>query len=302
MRRGFGKTIFDRATLIGLGAIAAGVLILALPGTSAAFHGARLFGIPVEPITTELGNAFVIAGLLSLTLERVLVGRLTEDVRSGVEAYYLTYGLPKEFGDEVMYVRDVQLARKDYVVRIRMWNHEKLPEKVYVEFHVSYTVINFANEDVVYQHHMVIEEVGEDTARIVRASRTGADLSDECVIDVPGTKIDHPVRVRPNARDPRNKFEYVIRKVFAREYGSDYLIMSMPAVGVEVMLEEKPDDIDFEVLIAHRARDEIHAMPEAAPRIWRLDRAFFPGMGVGLEWKKKPPTQIEPGAVSGGQA
>jgi hypothetical protein len=290
------RWLFDRATLIGLGAAVAGVVIMTLSKT---LHDATIAGVRIEPIVSELGGAFLIAGLLALTLERVLVTRLTEEVRSGVEAYYLTYGLPKEFGDEVIYVREVRLARKDYIVRVRIRNHETLDDKVHVEIHVSYTVINFSNEEIEYRQLMAIEEVGEDTARIVRASRTGADLSSERVMEMPGAKVDEVVRVRPNARDPRNRIEYLVRKVFAKAYGSDWLILSQPAVNVHLMLDEKPDDLDFEVTIGHRAQN---ALKTDGTRFWRLDKAFFPGASINFEWKKKPPAVPEPGAISGGRA
>jgi hypothetical protein len=227
-----------------------------------------------------------------MTLEKVLVRRLTEDVRSGVEAYYLTYGLPKEFGDEVMYVRDVKLVRKDYTVRVRIWDHETEAENVNVEIQVSYTVINYSTEDQEYHQRMEVDQPEAGTARIVRISRGGADLSDERVRESPGSKVNDLLHVRPNSKDPHNTFDYVVRKVFARQYGSDVVIMSMPAVNMRLTLEEIPEDLAFDVTIGHRAHRDVKAMPEADPRMWRLDKAFFPGAGIGIVWwKKKPPAE-----------
>jgi hypothetical protein len=290
----------DHGTRLGLATMAGGVVLVVLAST--ALVGWRIFKIPTGPIVAELGGACLIAGVLSLTLERVLVSRLTEEVRAGVEAYYLTYGLPKEFGDEVLYVRDVRLARKDYHVRIRIWDHEANADKVHVEFDVSYAVINFSDQHTDYHQKMVIEETGEDSARIVRITRTGADLSNECVTEVRGSMFDEIVRVRPNAKDPRNRLSYVVHKTFAKEFGFDVLLMSLPAVNVEVALDEKPEDMVFEVSIGHRDRDAITAVPADSPRMWRLDRAFFPGSCVVFEWKKKPPVAERPGApISDGQ-
>ena len=290
----------DKAFLLGAAASVFGIALMAVPHVGWFPIKMHVLGVPLETLLEELGSAFLIAGLLALSLERILVSRLTRDVAHGVEVYYLTYGLPTEFADEVMYVRDLKWVRKDYV--LRCWLRSLDADRVTAQFQVSFTVVNYSSESIKVEQAVEIEEVGEEPNQhqIVKISRTGADITDEdaCVLYNCGTKYRGTAAVRPNKVDPHNTFEYVVKKVFPKRYYSETFVFRHPVVNVRVVLEEVPDDIDFEVSIGHRSFKEVQTMPVGQPRTWILDRAFFPGAGVLLEWKKKPPVAFAPEASS----
>lgn len=281
---------------IALALFIVGALLMSAPHATW-FETGTFLTIPRDTLARvieELGGAFVIAALLAVTVDQVFVTRLTREVAHGVEAYYLTYNLPEEFAEEVMYVRDVRSVRKNYT--IRCWFREADADHISAEFIVSYTVVNFSSDNVTVTQRMQIEEIDADPRRhqIARVSHTGADLTHQHVVDVAGTRYEERVVVAPNAKDPRNNFDHFVRKTFPRSYYSETFIFNEPVLNVRVVLEEIPEDFIFEVTIGHRSAEKVTALPSDNPRSWSLDRAFFPGSGVLLEWKPKPkpPAQI----------
>jgi len=287
---------------LGLLSIFLGVVLLFLSGAGwlpSISYGAFSLVFLLE----ESGRALVLAGLLSLTAERILTWHLIQEVARGVEVYYLTYALPASFAEEVRCISHIQSARNDYTVRI--WFREVIEDPdlfesdksdlIRVDVKLSYSIINYsAKEEVEHRHIVAVDRgiPGFGDNRIVSVAATGSDLKGEEYrnmfrADEKRLRFEKQVRIKPNKGSPNNHFESQTSKLMPRRYGSDVVILTDVLDGARVIIEEQADNLDVEVTFGHRALEQVIKVPAENPNEWRLDAAFLLGQAIYIEWTEK---------------
>ena len=249
----------------------------------------------VVTIVRELGMALMISAVLALTLERWLIREVTEDVASGVEAYFLTHGLPPAFAEEVIFIRDIRMYRLDYKLELTF---RVTPEdRILLETKSSYKVVNASRGRAPFKHraHSAVEETRAERMSITRVVRRGKDLSADDLYDgpPPSPEAFEQVVYLPPHRDAGaadNSFEYRTSQVYFDNDGEHSLIFLDPALNVTVEVE--PNGlVDVDVTLGHHDEDEceVSPLPPARPAYWKLSRAFLPYSCVLITWKRKEP-------------
>lgn len=64
----------------------------------------------------------------------------------GVAPYYTTFGLPQQLADEVVYLRGVQLVRKNFEIKFSLKQEGTNPDSLTFETEMSYTLVNYSND------------------------------------------------------------------------------------------------------------------------------------------------------------
>lgn len=204
--------------------------------------------------------------------------------------------VPAAFAQEALYIQALRVFRQDFVTRLTF--RERTPGALELEVEISFTVMNLTPNAYEFPHQVgVVPDQEEDITRILRVSATGADLGaeyDESFADAakPSLEFSRKVKVSPNGKAPKNRFESRFRRV-VRPIDTEVIFFVQPTLDAEVRVESKPADLHVTVEFSHRDSDSavVLPVPPASPIRWRLDRASLPWQSLVIRWHKKSPTQ-----------
>ena len=184
--------------------VAAGCIVI---GTALIVRAPALPGLPAK----ELGTAVLIAGFLALTLDRYLRRSAIEEVMKGVAPYYMTFGLPQQLADEVVYLRGVQLVRKNPEIKVSLKQEGTNPDSLTFETEMSYTLVNYSNDAHPFPFRAGATG-GARRALLLQAAASGSDLgrSQYDTTFTPSTQpsevFERWIKIPPNKNDPNNRF------------------------------------------------------------------------------------------------
>ncbi len=187
--------------------------------------------------TKEFGTALLIAGFLGLTLDWYLRRGAIEEVIRGVAPYYMTFGLPQQLAGEVVYLRGVQLVRKDLEIKVWLRREGANRDSLTFETEMSYTLVNYSN-DVQRFPFRAGATGGTRRALLLRAAASGLDLagSDYDTTFTPSTQptplFERWVKIPPNRSDPHNRFVVRTRGPKHADDSETIFLVDQPPLGV----------------------------------------------------------------------
>jgi hypothetical protein len=274
------------AALFGL------ALILVAYHTPEANRGRYWRWIPLK----EFGEAIAISAFLALSLDYYLRSRTIQTVVESAAAHYMVYGLPPEVADEVGYIRQLEMLRKNYRVTYRFRQIQGDPQHLVMEKEWSFTIVNYSNHPSPYTHKVVLDQDPDEPAwtRILRVTARGRDLSQsyDSASNL-GSSFGRTVRIRPNGTNPENVFEAKIcRVVRVKDRITDYLV-NVPVLNAFVEVE-KPPSLAVTVTFGDHKKPETTS-PSADFETWALRGVSLPGLAIEARWF---PTRPPNGSVS----
>lgn len=253
------------------------------------FVSGEVFGSVVE----ALGIAFMVAGVLAVTVDQYFrqrttqaVDRSIEAVAEGVGPYYIAYGLPEEVAWEVMFLKQIDVLRKEYTVRYE-FEHSERRGYLKVRQWLKYSIANYSDRSITHRYRLAPGgEPGE--RRIMWVRGWGGDLGDgfeDDFVDVGGSMEPYTkeVEIPHNGDNPQNWVEaHLEGEVEIND--SDVIFLGPEAtLNAEVAIT-KPPDVDVEIVFGHRKNDQALAVGEHGRR---LNAVLLPFAAIGVEWGEK---------------
>jgi len=233
----------------------------------------------------DIGTALVISGLFALTYEGYLRKQAIEEVVKEIAPYYITYPLPEEVASEVKYLASLQMLRKDVEYHLKLTRPGPSVDSIWEEATVSYTMVNYSTDSLPFQHVAGVRGGPRRAGEILDAAASGPDLlGAEYDTTLHRPDFARKVKIPPNSKQPRNKFE--LRARFPRHADDSETFFSRdPTMNVTVIVEA-PEDLHVEVYFGHR---NVKGTPISRTR-WRLQGVQLPWSAVYVEWYRVTPS------------
>lgn len=251
-------------------------------------------GMGVFPdVFAKLSEALLIASILGLTIDQYLRRWVIQDVATGVGLrlvpYLIEHTLPKEFVEEMVFIKSISFLRKDVEMKFWFREIENDPRHLKVDAEVRYTVVNYGDHDPIDFEHRVNVLGGEsrEPNRILSVGAKGEDLTggeyDYEFKDVKDS-FTQVVKVPPNKEKPKNRFWGVTRRILEAE-GSEVIFLRDPCLEVEVEVIQSPGDLEVEVYFGHRKGAD---RARRVRNTWKLsETALLPWAAVYILWHRK---------------
>lgn len=245
----------------------------------------------MDLITVIIGGLFALAGSsTTAALIAALITRRRERRRAERQVADLPYEAPEEFVVEAAYIRSIRVFRKDY--RVRFWFRDTGdPGKLKLETELSYTVVNYGKEPVRITHRLEVVPI-QYPERILSVAATGEDLRGQEYHEFfeeaasPKYLFERQLTVPANSKNPGNLVQGRIEKTVGMT-GHDIIFFPQPILFAEVIVEEKPIDLEVKVHFGHRSHMDVKAVPSKEPTSWRLRKALLPWASVYVLWSKR---------------
>jgi hypothetical protein len=259
---------------VGIGAMLAGAF-----GIFAAFH----WSFAGHELVDRFGEALLIAGFLSMTVDQYVKKKMLQEVSYDVAKYLIGYELPAEAQDRIKELMGSRIIRENYEVHY-LATKVATPDKLRLEVTISYYVKNITNHDEAYQQHLALEK--HDSPVIIELSCQSSDVKaaysqkgkdvfavHEGVVEAYGPTI--------KIRSAKKGFTYRIsdmHSVIQPEEYSDLISFLAPTINVKVTANFPPG---FTFVAP---REDVSDQPAADT--WEYNRLFMPTEHIRMRWFK----------------
>jgi hypothetical protein len=259
------------------------ILLLLASGVSLLF-----FQVPyLEPaFVHSLGDALIIASILSLTVDLYVKERVLQEVSSDVSKYLIGYRLPEAVQDRIRALLQTRWIRRNCNLRLRLTEIPNKPGYVKIEMVVIRDLENITTEEASYQDKYTYEKHLPEKVLEMRCD--SADLTAQYRIADPGLakeKEDEPgvmqalgnvVKIPPVFETLGRRYQFTVR--YEAEYPdnySDIISFELPTISVVFEAECPPG---FRVSVSPAG--------VTTPNRWEYRKLFLPGEHIRFRWEK----------------
>lgn len=238
-------------------------------------------------LSESLGASFVIAAVLSLTVDVYLKGRVLREVSSDVSKYLIGYRLPEAIQDRIRELLQTQWIRRNCQIRCRLSVLADRPGYVRLEVTIADEMENITGETRIYQETIEFEK--HDFEKVIELrcdcddpkssySLRGENLANEKK-EEPGVIVARgkKVKIPPVKNNQGHPYRFTARyEIVHPEKYSDVVSFSKPTMGV-VLEIECPENF------------RVSASPadvETRNR-WEYKRLFLPGDHIRFRWETR---------------
>lgn len=280
--------------LLTFGLIAAGLLFLA-------FH--EEIHSQLQPFSgkliEEIGKVFITAGILALSVDGYLKRRLISEFVKDVSPYIEGIGLPREFQDEIAYIKRMKVYRRNFTLNYRIQRDPDHGGRVIVKSTSFFEVVNPTDEDQMYTLEAAVGDEPGLSAKLVCGYTPFKPDGTQEAIYFHG-KLNEKTRyfeIREKIRVPvGHQIKcWADSETSELEKETETTYLTNATVGITVLVDA-PRDFLIDVDIGHRYMDTARVL-EVSPaepgglRRWELDAALLPWHSVTVEWKPRDVAQ-----------
>lgn len=262
-------------------------------------------------LVEEVGKALVVAAILAGSVDIYLKRRLAEDFARDVSPFIEGFGLPKEFQDEIAFIKRIPLYRRNYRATYRLSRDSNVPSGMLrVHTTVTYDVYNSTDSTELFDLAIAVENAHPHiaAARVLSAglrgdsmgpiSRSVDEISRNCK-ELEGFVVFSEAFSIPPGKEPVSA--WIEGEAILEENDSDLLLLTYATANLTIHVEA-PNDLEVRVYFGHRCQEDSPpkvAVIPAAPGIahtWQISAAMLIGHSIHVEWKKKktPPQVASP--------
>lgn len=251
-------------------------------------------------LAEKLGEAFLIASILAVTVDQYSKRRLAVDVARDVWTFIIGHPLPKELQEYLKQLANTHLLRRDWEIRY-IFSKNPDPQKINIRVESQFKLQNLSATPQPYQQKLQLEK--HDNPRIISLAcdsteanaryvlpKTGAALAKEDETD-PGVIVatGRKITIRPNLDSPN--ISYVVSSIHEMEQPliySDVYSFGYPSLYVTVTAEA-PDDL--QVLISREDNPDRNGAVISRANRWHFRRLFVRGEHIRIRWFPKQPPE-----------
>lgn len=237
---------------------------------------------PQRDLLVSVAHAFIIAGILSLTVDQFVKERLLRELTKDVSYYLIGYELPNEIRDRIHDIMGTALVRHDYQQRYRLAADGS---QVRAEVELTWEIVNYSSTPRTYVPGLYFDRnerpdiQGLSCHSIDKAAAftmTGDKLKKRIEYDGDSVKVKaKDIRIQP--RSSGIKYRIFMRYAVTPSVPLDITAMAMPTIGVMVLIQ-RPEGL----------RTRIEAMTTATVDEgdrWECRQLFMPGEHFTLKWE-----------------
>jgi hypothetical protein len=237
-------------------------------------------------ILEAFGEAMLIAGFLSLTVDRYIKREMLDEVSHGITEFMIGYELPKEAKAKIRDLMGSRILRQDMELHWRI-SETSDPTKVKVVMSFSFDVKNITSENEEYRQVVVVEKRDNPTIghlecassdEVARYKLDGAAIARERanepgVLEALGTRIT----IKPNrdSDEPHYRVGASYTMLLPDEW-SDVFAFGGPTLRVRVTAD-LPEKFVFDA-------------PDAdveTSQDWQYNKFFLPNQHLRVRWFKQ---------------
>jgi hypothetical protein len=236
--------------------------------------------------THSLGDALIIAAIISLTVDVYLKQRVLQEVSSDVSKYLIGYRLPEPVQDRIRALLQTRWIRRNCSIRLRLVEIPEKPRHVRIEMVVSKDLENITTEEnsfqdqYAYEKHLpenVLEMRCDSPDRSAQYRIAGPGLAKEKT-DEPGVMqaLGSVVKIPPVHEALGKYYRFTVR--YEAEYPdnySDILSFDLPTIGVIFEAECPPE-----------FRVSVGPADVVTPNRWEYRKLFLPGEHIRFRWER----------------
>lgn len=237
-------------------------------------------------------DAFIIAGLLAVTVDRYVKLRLRDDISRDVFFAALGIHLPAELKDEILAIGDCKFVRRNMSVYYRLKGSRE-DGFLYCDTETEFEMENLTSHPQSFEHNVWVGRAPhgckepEHPILFVKAEAqesyeyTDKDLELEERDQERGWRCRVKLAPRGTAR-----FWATTRQILPSRFEDVYLLLQ-PTVGLKVRVDG-PEGIEPSVTFDHRLREEGEKLPS---NTWKFKAAFLPNSTFRIAWKARETAQ-----------
>jgi hypothetical protein len=255
------------------------------------FVGVVLLFVTIPYLNVEavhsLAHALIIAGILALTVDQYVKGRVLHEVSRDVSKYLVGYRLPEEVQDRIRELMQTKWIRRKMEVRVALSRHQD-GDRIILDVRTSHEIQNITSLPLDFQDEVMFEK--HDRFQILELGCETEDGACSYFLEsheigpgeVVGGRIKFlgkKVRIPPASETAGISYRFSSR--FQLEYPTRHgctIHFPTPAVGVVFEITDKPVDVSC---FFAPAPDQV------GHNRWVYKRLFLPGEYVRLSWEQE---------------
>ena len=257
--------------------------------------GAGLFCIKYshDGFIHSLGDALIIAGILSWTVDYNVKKHLIRDAVRDIDKYLLGYALPSDLQDKVREIREARIVRRHFVCEftISPIQNEK---QIMLESIITFQAQNITNREQPYTAELALEKRNSPEIAFMSCMSNdaqakyhlkGSDLLNRADSDSP--LIDVQAQTLWLLPQSQSRFPFITYE-FKSKYSQIF-----PEVGTEYFQFDQPyPTIGATIIVNHPQQFKIHfpSKPKKAQLTrseWSNPRVFLQGAIITIWWERK---------------
>jgi hypothetical protein len=283
-------------------------LVLALLAVLAAvlLVAPQIVAVPeiVEKLMEGLGDAFIIAVVLALTVDTYVKERLTEEVARNVSKFLPFRQFPSSLTNEFDQIAELHHYRRDLKLKHTIVRVPK--DRIRLTTELTFTMCNLGNSKMEFDHSLIVQKaygtLAEVQSTIHFAKATG-------VVDKGGVPCDYEYKGPLGAENKLGthivwetsvyipaKSQAVFHSKSSQivpDEGEDVFCGFYPTSDAEVEAEY-PEDIKPSVGVGHRLRDKLEPWKKEddTSNTWTINFGLLPYQPIFLQWRKRRDDEI----------
>lgn len=243
----------------------------------------------VGSLIEKLGDAFLIAGILSVGVDQYVKHRLAEEVANDVLSFALGYPLPDRMREEIHYVLRLPYVREDFEMQIALSRVEGHAGFVRAEMKTFFRVMNLSElpQDYPFRSRIApssYPSVGQnDILGVSYASEKALDgktLKGKIHLTDGEREFQTTVHLPPRSSNERISF-WTHRTGIFKEEDTYILDILEPSMGITIRVDESSG---FKWNIHFPLHGKAERIPEDKPDRWEHHGVFLPGQHVKISW------------------
>ena len=261
------------------------VLILLAGVGSIVTANLLLKDIRSEKPLEAFGEALLIAGFLSLTVDRYAKWKLLREMSKDVSQFLIGYQLPEKAQDKIKELMGCKIIRQNLDIHWKIQTGQD-PAKVRVTVNFSFDLINITGEEQPYQQFLLVEKQDNPVIEEVECcSSEKADSYRYAGQGISHDKVDEPgviealgkkLTIKPNkdGHGPTYRVGARYSMTLPQDY-SDVFAFGAPTLKVTIT-DDVPPGFEF------HAPDADLSMTNR----WEYNKFFLPNQHVRVRWRK----------------
>lgn len=232
----------------------------------------------------SLGDAFVIAALLSATVDQYVKGRVLHEVTDDISKYLIGYRLPEQLQDRIRAIMQTRWILRDFEVRIRFRTINA--RSLEVDVNRSERVQNISSETQQYEDCIVFSKLERKRVIELRCDSDSSEdtyhFDEQSVLHVEESgqirHVGRSVKVPP-ASDTERDFQFSKRYVAPHSFSSkEVFTFTQTTIGASIQVIDAPEGVIFHLT---------PAPDQSAHLRWTYNRLFLPGEQIAIQWERQ---------------
>jgi len=239
--------------------------------------------------TRATGHALIISGILAVTVDYYLKGRVLREVTSDVSKYLVGYRLPTEVQGRIGELMHIKWIRRRFELRLA-FNELEGGQKTKLDIQIGEEVQNITSETLPY--HDKLEFDFHEPVNVVELEcdcddpktsyyLAGAELNAaRSENDGRITYTGRHVRIPPVADLIGHSYRFGARyeQIHPTKF-SEVITFAIPTIGVSIEITDHPENYRFHIepVADYAGHDK-----------WEFKRLFLPGEHIKILWERQP--------------